>query len=55
MPDIRANSAACAVDGESIYEAEFDIPEKAEWFRIVVTDNKGYKAYTNAYYTEDLK
>ena len=55
MPDIRANKAACAVDGESIYGAEFEIPNQAKWFRIVVTDNKGYKAYTNAYFTEDLK
>ena len=38
-------------------EAEFDyIPEKlGSYFRIEVRDKFGYKAYSNAYYTKDIK
>lgn len=55
MLDVRANSAVNAIDGENVYEAVFNIPESAAWFRIVVVDDRGYKAYTNSYYTEELK
>ena len=42
-----------AVDGDVITEAEFDIGDE-KWFRLTVTDNKGFKAYTNAYFTDSL-
>lgn len=44
-----------APQGESVNHAEFEIPERIKWFRLTVTDNKGYKAYTNAYFCDELK
>lgn len=41
-----------ANDGETINEATFKIKEKEKYFRIVVTDALGYKAYSNAYFLE---
>lgn len=54
MPDNRNNQCVNASVGESVNEAEFTIHEKTKWFRIVVTDDLGYKAYTNAYFTDEL-
>ena len=53
MPSVRASKMKNAEYGDSINEAEFEIREDTEWFRIVVTDNQGFKAYTNAYYIND--
>ena len=41
---------------ETYTEAEFDyLPEKfGKYFRIEVRDPKGYKAFSNAYYTNDI-
>ena len=41
---------------EEIYVAEFDYaPEKmGEYFRIEVRDREGYKAFSNAYFTDDI-
>ena len=38
-----------------VCEASFDLPESAEWFRLTVIDERGRRACTNAYFTEDLK
>lgn len=39
-----------ANDKEEITEATFKIRDKEKYFRIVVTDSLGYKAYSNAYF-----
>ncbi|MCR5522124.1 MAG: CehA/McbA family metallohydrolase [Clostridia bacterium] len=39
-----------AKTGESVTSAEFNIDADAKWFRLVVTDHNGFKAYTNAYF-----
>lgn len=39
-----------AADGECINEALFDIKPNEKYFRIVITDSLGYKAYSNAYF-----
>ena len=54
MHNIRRCSCENALDGESITGATFDV-ENAKWFRIVVIDNYGFKAYTNAYFIDELK
>ncbi len=53
VPDNRGSRIRNAEYGGSVNEAEFDISPKTEWFRIVVSDNNGYKAYTNAYFVKD--
>ena len=37
--------------GEYLTCAEFEVDGRAKWFRLVVTDDRGYKSYTNAYFT----
>lgn len=44
-----------APEGETIDCAEFTVPDKELWFRLVARDLKGYKAFTNAYYPENMK
>lgn len=44
-----------AKTGESVNEAEFRIDSHAKWFRLVVTDAQGFKAYTNAYFLDTLE
>jgi len=53
MHNVRSCSRVNAENGKTINEAEFDVKE-AKWFRLVVTDTEGYKAYTNAYFTDEL-
>ncbi len=43
-----------AQDGTEITNAEFSIPDDIKWFRLTVLDNRGFKAYTNAYFIKDL-
>ncbi len=43
-----------AVPGRYVTEAEFDVHDRAKWFRLVVTDERGHKSYTNAYFTDEL-
>ena len=50
----RKSSRAVANYGETITETAFSIAEDEKWFRLTVTDEKGYNAYTNAYFPEDL-
>ncbi|MCQ2456431.1 MAG: PHP domain-containing protein [Clostridia bacterium] len=40
--------------GEYVNEATFNVSKDDRWFRINVHDDAGYKAHTNAYFTEDL-
>lgn len=55
LPNRRECGCRQAPDGESITEATFRIGDDVKWFRFTVTDDKGYKAYTNAYFTDELK
>lgn len=43
-----------ARDGEALFEAKFAINPDEVWFRVVVTDSEGGKAYTNAYFKAEL-
>lgn len=53
------NSKRCqsslAENGKSVTEAVFNVYENEEYFRIEVYDEKGYRAYSNAYFLSDLK
>ena len=52
MPDVRGSKIRNAEYGSFIDGAEFELNEKVSWFRLVVTDNNGYKASTNAYFVK---
>lgn len=54
MTSKRHCRMAHAAQGEVINGAEFELPEGALWFRLTVTDTKGYKAYTRAYFVDEL-
>lgn len=53
--NVRRAGSVNAPSGETVNEAEFSLAENAKWFRVVVTDDKGYKAYSNAYFLDSLK
>lgn len=55
IPCTRSNQLAAAADGETITEAAFTLRPDETWFRLVVTDREGYKAYTNAYFCDEMK
>ncbi len=55
LPNRRACKSAQAPDGEYVTEAKFAVNENTTWFRFTVTDYQGFKAYSNAYFTDDLK
>jgi len=48
-PCTRSNKRAAAKAGESITDASFTIRPDEKWFRLVITDDHGFKAYTNAF------
>lgn len=48
------NVAAAFGDDSLITSASFDVAEDEGFFFITVIDEKGNKAYTNAYFTEDI-
>ena len=50
----RACRLAEASFGETINAASFSVSENEKWFRLVVTDDEGYKAYTNAYFLDEM-
>ncbi len=54
MTDCRANKMVSAQKDGFIYEAKFEPSDKIKWFRIEVADERGFKAYTNAYFTDEL-
>ncbi len=43
-----------ARDGETLGEVKFKLNPDETWFRVVVTDHRGGKAYTNAYFKAEL-
>ena len=60
ITNFRVNQAQNAKDDSFVYEAEFkisgfELSERIKWFRIEATDERGFKAYTNAYFTDELK
>lgn len=44
-----------APEGQTLDCAEFRLEEGELWFRLVVRDTKGYKAYTNAYFPSKME
>ncbi|MBR5869825.1 MAG: CehA/McbA family metallohydrolase [Clostridia bacterium] len=54
IPDSRCCALVHAKDGETINAASFRVKEGNRWFRLVVRDREGYKAYTNAYFPDDF-
>ena len=43
------------VDGEDITHAEFELNDRHAFVRVTVIDKAGKRAYTNAYFTDELK
>ncbi len=54
IPDGRSCKCAAAHVGESLTEATFRVDPWERWFRIVLIDENGFKAYTRAYFAEEL-
>ena len=52
--DLRRTGWREAKEGESITRAVFDFPSDVGYFRFTVTDGCGKKAYTNAYFVDEL-
>ena len=52
--DIRHASWRAAKPGESLGSATFRLPEDISYFRLTVTDASGKKAYTNAYFLDEI-
>lgn len=55
MTSTRSNGVRNAGNGEYVSEAWFDVRPDEGWFRLTVRDEHGYKAYTNAYFLDELK
>lgn len=53
IKDLRANKIVISKSEEENLLAEFEV-KNCEWFRIVVTNKNGNKAYTNAYFLNDI-
>ncbi len=51
----RGSKPAHAERGKYITEATFPTHADEDWFRVVVTDENGFEAYSNAYFLADLK
>lgn len=52
--DIRHTYPVFAEEDEHLNSADLFVDESCKWFRITVSDKRGRKACTNAYYLEDL-
>lgn len=50
IPHTRNCQIKNAEENSTVNYAEFKVKPKEKYFRIVVTDQKGYKAYSNAYF-----
>ena len=50
----RYSGLVRAKDGEELCEGRFKLAPVFNYFRIEVTDSRGEKAYTNAYFIEDI-
>ena len=55
ITDNRTNKRVSASVGETIDTAEFTLRDSVKWFRLVTVDDRGFKAYTNAYFVDSLK
>lgn len=54
MTNTRTKKLAQNVDGTPVCETTFKVSRSYEYFRIVVTDAHGKKAYSNAYFTDGI-
>ncbi|MCR5782722.1 MAG: CehA/McbA family metallohydrolase [Clostridia bacterium] len=54
IQNIRRCHKVNAEQNGCVTEAEFEVHKRAKWFRLVVTDDKGHKSYTNAYFTDEI-
>lgn len=54
MPHARGCRSELAPRGEHVTEARFKVTAGEKWFRLVVIDDNGYKAYTNAYFPAEI-
>ena len=52
--EARPGRVCMAKDGETVSEARFRIPDKYEYIRLTVTDERGKHACTNAYFLDEL-
>ena len=51
----RMMKRACAPEGESINSASFRYNPECVYFRVVIVDKNGNKAYSNAYFADEIK
>lgn len=51
---VRQNRVVHAEKGATITEASFDIPASFKYFRLTLIDKFGKRAFTNAYFPEDV-
>ncbi|MCQ2454705.1 MAG: PHP domain-containing protein [Clostridia bacterium] len=51
---VRYSRHACGNKGEYINDAVFEVPKQIEYFRITVYGKDGKKAFTNAFFTEEI-
>lgn len=51
---VRTDTKNRSLHGEGLRRAEFDLNPASSWFRLVVEDENGFKAFTNAYFVEEL-
>lgn len=54
VTDTRNRKTEIAVRGEFVNTAEFMVGERNNWVRVEVTDERGCKAFTRAYFKEEL-
>lgn len=54
IPSSRDCQIKNAADGTCINEATFKVRKSEKYFRIVITDTYGYKAYSNAFFPKDI-
>lgn len=50
----RVYSRVLCVEGETLTKADFKIHPASDYFRVTVTDKRGKKAFTNAYFLDSL-
>ena len=51
----RCRSRRRAAEGETVDETTFTLPEGVKWFRLTLRDERGFSAYSNAYFTDELR
>ena len=55
LTNTRNFSCKNSVEGEDMYSATFKVASCVSYFRFVVTDNKGLKAFTSAFFMDEIK